>query len=197
MRKEEEEESWKKVFLFQFVSVVGSFVRRFRRSKTRNKRQNKNKRKLYDDDDDRSMIDDEQFLSGVLEAEDFGEAGLVDAADDEILVGLGLGLAERLEAATRRQRLLLQSQRVLLERDVLVDASQLLLQNVPRVPILVKVEKNIRRRSLRRQRALSLCLSYLACLHFSWRAFCDASICLTSSMRPYSTSSRTKSTPGL
>ena len=143
MRKEEEEESWKKVFLFQFVSVVGSFVRRFRRSKTRNKRQNKNKRKLYDDDDDRSMIDDEQFLSGVLEAEDFGEAGLVDAADDEILVGLGLGLAERLEAATRRQRLLLQSQRVLLERDVLVDASQLLLQNVPRVPILVKVEQNI------------------------------------------------------
>ena len=143
MRKEEEEESWKKVFLFQFVSVVGSFVRRFRRSKTRNKRQTKNKRKLYDDDDDRSMIDDEQFLSGVLESEDFGEAGLVDAADDEILVGLGLGLAERLEAATRRQRLLLQSQRVLLERDVLVDASQLLLQNVPRVPILVKVEQNI------------------------------------------------------
>ena len=123
--------------------MVGSFVRRFRRSKTRNKRQNKNKRKLYDDDDDRSMIDDEQFLSGVLESEDFGEAGLVDAADDEILVGLGLGLAERLEAATRRQRLLLQSQRVLLERDVLVDASQLLLQNVPRVPILVKVEQNI------------------------------------------------------
>lgn len=36
----------------------------------------------------------------------------------------------------------------------------------------------------------------LACLHLSWSARCEASICLTSSTRPYCTSSLTSSMPG-
>ena len=39
--------------------------------------------------------------------------------------------------------------------------------------------------------------SYLACLSFSCKIFCDASICLTSSTKPYCTSSLTSSMPGL